>query len=46
MGEPPDIDRDEITDKGYVNQRDVLMRRAALVDTLRADGDPDVIVLG
>jgi feruloyl-CoA synthase len=40
--EPPSIDAGEITDKGYLNQRAVLQRRAALVDRLYAGGD-DVI---
>jgi feruloyl-CoA synthase len=43
LGEPPSIDADEITDKGYINQRAVLDRRAALVERLYAAGDPDVI---
>jgi feruloyl-CoA synthase len=34
MDEPPSIDAGEITDKGYINQRAVLVRRAALVETL------------
>jgi len=34
MAEPPQIDGNEITDKGYVNQRAVLERRADLVDKL------------
>jgi feruloyl-CoA synthase len=34
MLEPPSIDAGEITDKGYINQRAVLLRRAALVETL------------
>ncbi len=42
MGEPPSIDANEITDKGYMNQRAVLERRAALVEKLYA-GDPAVI---
>jgi feruloyl-CoA synthase len=42
MNEPPSIDANEITDKGYMNQRAVLARRAALVEKLYADG-PDVI---
>lgn len=37
MAEPPSIDASEITDKGYVNQRAVLTRRAALVERLYAD---------
>jgi feruloyl-CoA synthase len=36
MSEPPSIDANEITDKGYMNQRAVLERRAALVDKLYA----------
>ena len=42
MTEPPSIDANEITDKGYMNQRAVLERRAALVDRLYRD-DPEVI---
>jgi feruloyl-CoA synthase len=34
MAEPPSIDANEITDKGYMNQRAVLERRAALVEKL------------
>jgi feruloyl-CoA synthase len=37
MTEPPSIDAGEITDKGYVNQRATLERRAALVDGLYAN---------
>lgn len=45
LAEPPSLDAGEITDKGYVNQRTVLARRAALVETLYADPVPaDVIV--
>jgi feruloyl-CoA synthase len=42
MTEPPSIDANEITDKGYINQRAVLERRAALVEKLYSDS-PDVI---
>jgi feruloyl-CoA synthase len=46
MHEPPSIDANEITDKGYVNQRAVLTRRAALVERLYAEpAHPDVIVV-
>ncbi|MDH4175815.1 MAG: feruloyl-CoA synthase, partial [Betaproteobacteria bacterium] len=42
--EPPSIDANEITDKGYLNQRAVLERRAAQVDELHAKTPgPDVI---
>jgi feruloyl-CoA synthase len=43
--EPPSIDANEITDKGYINQRAVLVRRAALVERLHAPhADPEVII--
>jgi feruloyl-CoA synthase len=42
MTEPPSIDANEITDKGYMNQRAVLDRRAALVEKLYSES-PDVI---
>ena len=42
---PPSIDANEITDKGYVNQRAVRVHRAALVERLFAEPPgPDVIV--
>jgi feruloyl-CoA synthase len=45
MAEPASIDANEITDKGYINQRAVLERRAVLVERLFADAPgPDVIV--
>jgi feruloyl-CoA synthase len=34
LEEPPNIDAGEITDKGYINQRAVLARRAAQVAVL------------
>ena len=37
MTEPPSIDGGEITDKGYVNQRATLERRADLVKALYAN---------
>jgi feruloyl-CoA synthase len=37
LEEPPHIDAGEITDKGYINQRAVLTRRAALVAALYTD---------
>ena len=44
MDEPPSLDGGEITDKGYINQRAVLARRADLVARLYADDPPaDVI---
>jgi len=47
LAEPPSIDANEITDKGYVNQRAVLERRAELVEKLHAKGpDAEVITAG
>ncbi|MBI3436927.1 MAG: feruloyl-CoA synthase [Proteobacteria bacterium] len=44
MTEPPSIDGNEITDKGYINQRAVLERRAELVERLYSDDtSPDVM---
>jgi feruloyl-CoA synthase len=46
MSEPPSIDGNELTDKGYINQRAGLERRVALVERLYADRPgEDVIVL-
>lgn len=46
MVEPASIDGNELTDKGYINQRAGLERRAALVERLYADvPGEDVIVL-
>ena len=46
LEEPPSIDAGEITDKGYINQRAVLERRAAIVERLYAEPvDPAVILL-
>jgi len=42
MAEPPSIDANEITDKGYLNQRAVLERRAELVERLYSSSS-DVI---
>jgi feruloyl-CoA synthase len=41
MARPADLDAGEITDKGYVNQRRVLANRAALVELLYAEPDPE-----
>jgi feruloyl-CoA synthase len=46
MVEPASIDGNELTDKGYINQRAGLERRAALVERLYADHPgEDVIML-
>jgi len=46
LSEPPSIDANEITDKGYINQRAVLERRAALVERLYASpADPEVVAI-
>ena len=42
--EPPHIDRGEVTDKGSINQRAVLLHRADLVERLYAE-QPDAEVL-
>ncbi|GAB4365172.1 MAG: AMP-binding protein [Deltaproteobacteria bacterium] len=45
MTDPPDSDANEITDKGYVNQRAVLERRKHLVEAMFADPPgPEVLV--
>jgi feruloyl-CoA synthase len=47
MTEPPSIDANEITDKGYLNQRAVLSKRAHLVERLHAElPPPEVVVIG
>jgi feruloyl-CoA synthase len=46
LTDPPSIDANEITDKGYLNQRAVLTKRAALVERLHAEpAAADVIVI-
>ena len=46
MFEPPSIDGNELTDKGYINQRAGLERRAALVEKLYLEKPAeDVIIL-
>lgn len=44
LEEPPNIDANEITDKGYINQRAVIERRAALVEKLYAASVPDEVI--
>lgn len=44
LEEPPSIDANEITDKGYINQRAVLARRAALVEKLHAKAPPPEVI--
>ena len=44
LTEPPSIDAGEITDKGSINQRAVLTRRAALVADLYADPPPPHVI--
>ncbi|CCD93664.1 Long-chain-fatty-acid-CoA ligase (Long-chain acyl-CoA synthetase) (Acyl-CoA synthetase) [Bradyrhizobium sp. ORS 375] len=43
IAEPPSLDAGEITDKGYINQRAVLTRRANLVAMLQDEAAADVI---
>ena len=42
---PPNIDANEITDKGYINQRAVLENRADMVAKIYADNDSDVLAI-
>jgi feruloyl-CoA synthase len=44
MTEPPSVDGHEITDKGYINQRATLERRARLVELLYAANPPEDVV--
>jgi feruloyl-CoA synthase len=37
LSTPPSLESGEITDKGYINQRAVLTRRASEVDRLYSD---------
>ncbi|MBC7941663.1 MAG: feruloyl-CoA synthase [Chitinophagaceae bacterium] len=43
LAEPPNADAGEITDKGYINQRAVLERRATDVAALHANADGNVL---
>jgi len=45
LAEPPSLDANEITDKGYVNQRATLERRAAFVDALYAEPPGDEVIV-
>jgi feruloyl-CoA synthase len=37
LTEPPSIDANEITDKGYINQQAVLERRSEIVDKVYSE---------
>jgi feruloyl-CoA synthase len=45
MAEPPSIDGRELTDKGYINQRVTIERRAALVEALYAEPPGSEVIL-
>jgi feruloyl-CoA synthase len=45
MSEPPSIDANEITDKGYINQCATLERRRALVERLYSEPPPDDVIV-
>ncbi len=45
MVEPPSIDGNELTDKGYINQRAGLERRADLVERLYADPPGENVIV-
>ena len=40
LARPADLDSGEITDKGYINQRQVLKNRAELIELLYAEPPP------
>ena len=44
LDEPPSLDDGEITDKGYLNQRAILERRAARVEELYSGADGVIVV--
>jgi len=44
LEEPPSIDAGEITDKGYINQRAVLERRASAVESIYAEPSSDEVI--
>jgi feruloyl-CoA synthase len=44
MSEPPNIDANEITDKGYINQRAVLSQRQNLVNLLYSHDDKNMLI--
>jgi len=43
LQEPPRIDRNETTDKGYINQMAVLSQRAGIVESLYEDPAPSSV---
>ena len=43
LAEPPSLDTGEMTDKGSLNIRAILTRRADALARLYDDNDPDVI---
>ena len=45
MAEPPSIDGNELTDKGYINQRAALQRRSGLVQALYAEPPDDEVIV-
>ncbi|MDR3376603.1 MAG: feruloyl-CoA synthase [Ancalomicrobiaceae bacterium] len=45
LTEPLSLDLGEVTDKGSVNQREVLRHRVALADSLYADPPPDAVIV-
>jgi feruloyl-CoA synthase len=45
LAEPPSLDANEITDKGYVNQRAALERRAVHVAALFAEDPGEEVVI-
>ncbi len=45
LARPADLDAGEITDKGYINQRQVLKNRAELIELLYTEPPPAVVII-
>ena len=45
LARPADLDAGEITDKGYINQRQVLKNRAEFIELLYAEPPPAVVII-
>ena len=45
LARPADLDSGEITDKGYINQRQVLKNRAELIELLYTEPPPAVVIV-
>jgi len=45
LARPADLDSGEITDKGYINQRQVLKNRAELIELLYTEPPPAGVII-